>query len=118
MVLAVHSDAGYPNELKARSRAGGHFSSNSQIPTNNGTILNVAQIIKNVMSSAAEAKLRALYIMAQEAVYIRHILKEIGHKQPATPIQTDNSTAEGVINSGVMGLKRLSASKCSLFKHI
>ena len=37
--------------------------------------------------------------MAKEAVYIRTILKEMGHKQPATPIQTDNSTAEGVVNS-------------------
>jgi len=53
------------------------------------------------MSSAAEAELGAIYIMAREAVYIRHILKEMGHRQPATPIQTDNSTAEGVINSKI-----------------
>ena len=101
MVLAVHSDAGYLNKLEAQSRAGGQFflSSSAKIPTNNGAILNVAQMIKNVMSSAAEAKIGALYIMAWEAVYIRHILKEMGHKQLATPIQTDNSTAEGVINS-------------------
>ena len=32
------------------------------------------------MSSAAEAELGAIYIMAQEAVYIWHILKEMGHK--------------------------------------
>ena len=103
MVLAVHSDASYLNELEARSRAGGHFflSSNAAIPANNGAILNVAKIIKNVMSSAAEAELGAIYIMAREAVYIRHILKEMGHRQPATPIQTDNSTAEGVINSKI-----------------
>ena len=103
MVLVVHSNAGYLNKLEARSRAGGHFflSSNAKIPTNNGAILNVAQIIKNVMSSAAEAEFGALYIMAQEAVFIKHILKEMGHKQPATPIQTDNSTAEGVINSKI-----------------
>ena len=103
MILAVHSDACYLNELKVRSRAGGHFflSFNAAIPVNNGAILNVAKIIKNVMSSAAEAELGAIYIMAQEAVYIRHILKEMGHKQPATSIQTDNSTAEGVINSKI-----------------
>ena len=103
MVLAVHSNTGYLNELEARSRAGGHFflSSNAKIPTNNGAILNVVQIIKTVMSSAAEAKLGALYVMAREAVYIRHILKKMGHKQPATPIQTDISTAKGVINSKI-----------------
>ena len=32
------------------------------------------------MSSAAEAKLGTIYIMAREAVYIRHIHKEMGHK--------------------------------------
>ena len=103
MVLAVHSDAGYLNEPKARSRAGGHFflSTNSDIPSNNGAILNIAHIIKHVMSSATEAELAALYIMAREAVYIRIILDEMGHKQPSTPIQTDNAMAEGVINSKV-----------------
>ena len=91
----------YLSEPEARSRAGGHFfmSNNAPVPPNNGAILNVAQIIKNVMSSATEAELGALYIMAKEAVYMRLILKEMGHKQPATPIQTDNSTAEGVVNS-------------------
>ena len=39
--------------------------------------------------------------MAREAVYIRIILDEMGHKQPSTPIQTDNAMAEGVINSKV-----------------
>ena len=103
MVLAVHSDAGYLNEANARSRAGGHFflSDHSVHPPNNGAILNVAQIIKNVMSSAAEAELGALFICAREAVYIRLILKEMGHPQPPTPIQTDNSTAEGVVNNKI-----------------
>ena len=53
------------------------------------------------MSSAAEAELAALYINAREAVYIRQILHEMGHPQPRTPIQTDNSTAEGVINNKI-----------------
>ena len=103
MVLALHSDAGYLNESKARSRAGGHFflSSDMQNPQNNGAILTIAQIIDAVMSSAAEAELGALFINAKEAVYIRRILSEMGHPQPRTPIQTDNSTAEGVINSRI-----------------
>ncbi len=103
MILAVHSDAGYLNEPKARSRAGGIFflTSGDNFPPPNGAILNIAQIIKNVMTSAAEAELAALYINAKEAVYIRLILECMGHRQPPTPIQTDNSTAEGVINSTV-----------------
>ena len=53
------------------------------------------------MSSATEAELAALYIKEREAVYIRIILEEMGHKQPPTPIQTDNSTAEGIVNNRV-----------------
>ena len=53
------------------------------------------------MSSAAEAELGALYINAREAVYIRLILERMGHPQTATPIQTDNSTAAGVINNTI-----------------
>jgi hypothetical protein len=103
MVVAVHSDASYLSEQNARSRAGGHFfmSSDSTIPQNNGAVLNIAHIIKHVMSSATEAELAGLYIMAREAVYIRIILEELGHKQPPTPIQTDNSMAEAVINGKV-----------------
>ena len=70
-------------------------------PPNNGVILNVAQIIKSVMSSAAKVELGALYIMARKAIYIRIILDKLGHKQPRTPIQTDNSTAKGIINNTV-----------------
>jgi hypothetical protein len=50
------------------------------------------------MSSAAEAELGAMYINARKAVEERIILEEMGHKQPATPVQVDNSTAKGIIN--------------------
>ena len=72
MKLAAHSDTSYLSEPKARSRAGGHFflSSDLSVPHNNGTILNIAHIIKHVMSSATEAELMALYIVAQETAYI------------------------------------------------
>ena len=103
MKLAVHSDASYLSEPKARSRAGGHFflSNGGEVPTNNGALLNMAHIIKHVMSSATEAELAALYIMAREAVYIRIILEEMGHPQPPTPLQTDNSMADGVVNGKI-----------------
>jgi hypothetical protein len=51
-----------------------------------------------VMSSATEAELATLYISAQEAMYIWIILKEMGHRQPSTPLQTDNAIADGVVN--------------------
>ena len=100
MVLAVHSDTSYLTEPQARSRAGGHhyLSSDVELPPNNGAVLNIAQIIKAVMSSAAEAEIGALFINAREAIPARMALSEMGHKQPKTPIQTDNTTALGVVN--------------------
>jgi hypothetical protein len=103
MILAIHSDALYLSEPKARSRAGGHFFlyDNDKDPTNNGAVLNVSKVIKAVMSSAAEAELGALFINAKIAVPMRKTLEELGHPQPQTPVQTDNSTAYGVINNKI-----------------
>ena len=108
--LAAHSDASYLIDPKARSQAVCHFflSSNSTVPHNNGDILNIAHIIKHVMTSATEAELAALYIMAREAVYMRIIIEEMGHNQPPTPLQTDNVMAEAVIN-GKVQLKQTKA---------
>ena len=103
MELAAHSDASYLREPKSRIRAGGHFflSSDSNIPQNNGAVLNIYHIIKHLMSSETESELAELYIMAREAVYIRIILEEMVHKQPPMPLQTDNSMAESVVNGKI-----------------
>jgi hypothetical protein len=53
------------------------------------------------MSSAAEAEIGSLYTNARKGVEERNILEEMGHPQPPTPVQTDNSTADGIINSQV-----------------
>jgi hypothetical protein len=53
------------------------------------------------MLSVAEAELGGLYINAKETAYIRQILIKMGHPQPKTPIQTDNSTTEGVKNNKI-----------------
>ena len=68
MLLACHSDASYLSEPGGRNRSGGNFylSSNAAIPANNGAILNIAQIIKAVMTSAAEAEIGEMYINARE----------------------------------------------------
>ena len=99
MVLNVHSDSSYLTEPKARSRAGGHFflSDNEKDPKNNGAVLNIAQIIKNVMSSAAEAEIGALFINLRLAIPSQTPLEEICHVQPLIPIQTDNTTALGFV---------------------
>ena len=76
MILAVHSDASYLSEPNARSRVGGHFfcSSNVDNPPDNGAVLNISKILTAVMSSAAEAKLGALYINDRKAIPMRQFL--------------------------------------------
>ena len=48
-------------------------------------MLNVAQIIKTDMSSAAEAELGAPLINTRESVYMTNILAKFGYSQPPTP---------------------------------
>ena len=51
------------------------------------------------MTFAAKSELGALYITAQKMMPMRKTLIEIGWPQPPTPIQTDNTTYEGVVNN-------------------
>jgi hypothetical protein len=109
MVLPGHSNTLYHSKSKACSRAGGHFFmlDNTAKPPNNGTILTIAQIIKAVMSLAAEAKVGARYINCSEAIPTCHTLQFMGHPQPSTPMQTDYTTALGVVKNKV--IKKLKA---------
>jgi hypothetical protein len=54
-----------------------------------------------VLSSAAEAELAAVFHNGKEACPFRAYLEELGHPQPPTPIQTNNSTAAGIANESV-----------------
>ncbi len=104
MVLAIHSDASYLSEPKSCSRAGGHMfmAGKDEIPTNNRAVLNISQIIRAVMSSAAEAELGALFINAKTAVPLRQMLNELRHLQPHTPMQTDNATAHALLTNRIL----------------
>ena len=57
--------------------------------------------MSNVMGSAAKAEIGAAYINGQEAVPIHSLLRKLGHPQPATPIQVDNSTADNFANDTI-----------------
>jgi hypothetical protein len=104
MVLAIHSEASYLSKPKAHSQAGGHMfmAGQEEIPTNNGTVLNILQIIRAVMSSAAEAKLGTLFINAKMAVSMRRTLKKLGHPKTQAPIHTDNSTAHTLLTNKIL----------------
>ena len=103
MILQGDSDAAYLVCPEARSRLGGYlFLGNKSRTQFNGPLLVLAKVIKNVMASAAEAELGALYTTnAQEALPMRQCLEELGHKQPPTPLKTDNSTAQGIVHNTI-----------------
>lgn len=103
MVLHIHSDASYLSESKARSRAGGYFylSNDSPTPPMNGAIHVHSSIMRSVLASATEAEVGALFYNAQDGAMLRTTLTEMGHNQPATPIQTDNEVADGIVNDRV-----------------
>jgi hypothetical protein len=59
MILNIHSDASYLSVSNARSRLGGLFFLGNKSPeqeTLNGSIINVAAVIKNVVASASESE--------------------------------------------------------------
>jgi hypothetical protein len=104
MILHIHSDASYLPKPESRSRASGHFIL-SDMPTDptkgptkprpNGAIHTVCHILRNVMASAAESKVGALFLNCQEAIPLRNTLIKLGHPQPPIPLQTDNTTTAG-----------------------
>ncbi len=102
MILRVHSDTSYLSEPKARSRAGGYFFMGNKDNENpNGAILTPTGVIRVVVSSAAEAETAGLFTNMKEATILQTTLEEMGHPQPATPIQVDNSTACGIANNNI-----------------
>jgi hypothetical protein len=101
MILHIHSDASYLSVSNARSRLGGLFFCGDKYPHENnlnGSILNVASIIQNVVASAAESEVGACFQNAQSGAPLRVTLAELGHIQPPTPLRTDNSAAFGILN--------------------
>ena len=53
------------------------------------------------MGSAAEAEVGGLYMNALELSPMRTTLEELDHPQPPTPLKTDNSTADGIMNKTI-----------------
>jgi hypothetical protein len=74
----------------------------------NGAILVFNKVLKHVMSSAAKAKIGAVFMNAKEGAVLSTTLEELGHKQPPTSMETDNTTATGYIN-GTIKQKRTKA---------
>jgi hypothetical protein len=89
MILNIHSDAGYLNETKARSHAGGHFylgNYDNKPEINNAAILNPTGILGHVATAASEAKYGALFVSCKESNIIRRTLADMTHPQPRRPL--------------------------------
>mmetsp|Transcript_31451 Transcript_31451/g.45870 ORF Transcript_31451/g.45870 Transcript_31451/m.45870 type:complete len:210 (-) Transcript_31451:50-679(-) len=70
-------------------------------PPPNGLVHTVCEVIRNMMSSAAEAEIGALYVNTCKGEELRLAPKEMGHPQPPTPVMTDNFTTCGIVNKMV-----------------
>jgi hypothetical protein len=106
MQLKIHSDASYLSEPKSKSRIGGFFylggkSYSRMAPLSNGPLLCHTTVLRHAVSSVAEAEFGALFVNAKEGIVMRTTLSEMGHKQDATDLTTDNTTADGIINNTV-----------------
>jgi hypothetical protein len=78
MTLHIHSDASYLSEIEAKSRAAILFymgnSTNTDKKLTNGAIIIIREVLKNVMSLAAEAEIGAVFINAKEGAVLRTTL--------------------------------------------
>ena len=109
MVRHIHSGASYLSEKKAWSRAGGHFFlSRHKSISPNEPVHTVTNIFRNMMALAAESEISAAFANSQAALPLCKALLDLGHPQPLTPIQTDNSTANGFLNE-IIKAKRIRA---------
>jgi hypothetical protein len=69
--------------------------------TLNGAFFMLCSILRFVVASTAEAELSALFFYCKQATIFQLTLKEMGHPQPPTPINWDNSTAVSIANNTV-----------------
>ena len=73
--------------------------SNHVFPTGilfNAPVCVLAKVLKHVTASAAETELSAICANAREATLFRQALQDMGHPQGPAPVNTDNTTADGI----------------------
>ena len=78
-----------------------------------GAVLMVSIVVKNVMSAAAEAEVGELFHNFRESKPLQVTLEEMGHKPPATPVQSDKSISGDIANSWVK--KKRTKKMCMRF---
>jgi hypothetical protein len=87
----------------------------TQTPTEkitNGAILIISKVLTHIMSLSAEAETGAVLINAKEGAVLRTILEELGHTQPPTRMETDNTTATGYSNCTIKQKRTKTMDMC------
>ena len=67
----------------------------------NGPLQTECQVLNNVVESASESELGAPLHNRQTTIPLRITLKDLGHQKYPTPIESDNYTELGILNSTV-----------------
>ena len=106
MILHMDSGAAYFTILEARSCYAGHFYLRYWPPQNpmkpnpkrNGPIHTECKIIRNIVSSEAEAETCGTFNNRKKAIDMRPAIINLDHKQPATTLKTDNYTTEEFVD--------------------
>ena len=80
------------------------------MPQKNGPVHVEFSIMRNVMASATKAELGVFFVNFQNVTSIRTALSKIGHPQPPTPVSTDN-TAENSIMNGTAKHKKIQSNR-------
>ena len=57
--------------------------------------------MQNVLASAMEAELGALFVNCKQGAMIRIALHEMGHSQPPKPVVSDSATIYGFVNENI-----------------
>jgi hypothetical protein len=70
-------------------------------PLTNDPLLCHATALRHMVSSVAEAESGAVFVNAKEGTVTHTTFSEMSHKQDATDLRTNNSTADGIISNTV-----------------
>ena len=74
-------------------------------PLLNVTIHMECTTMKNVLASAMEEKLGALFLNCQWGAALRISLEEMVHRQPPKPVVADSATIKGFVNNNIRQIK-------------
>ena len=118
MILHTHSNASFLSEPGAKSRSGGcHYLSTASADPNkpplkqpplNGPVHVECKTMRNVLASATEEELGALFVNYQIGAAMRMVLIEMGQAQPPTPAVTDSATGGGFFNDNIRQRRSIS----------